>query len=516
MKNTISKISVLTLAFIIAIMSFAACADKKQPGMTKEYFENNKTEVIMNSLDYSKFSDFSILNAEDYESVEFSMDIPDSNMNFLMSANSDTKNSKGDLGIVLGADGKQFDLSAYYDSKKFALASNAFLGESVSYGITFDSLKNTIEKFENSALFSMLGIEKGMLTELCNQYGITDEYIKGIVDAYKKYSPATLTIDDMIEEVFALYESSYGEVMEETVEVNGETYDALSVEIICDKQLVANVFDWYIGYMEKSLQENEKLLVAFIPEPFKEELLPEVSEDYSQSLEEVKAELSAVLDSMEISGSSKIYIDRKTGKYLMEKDDVSITVDGETVKVVAEQYMTANGTIFDGTVTVNGETMDISGSMTESTDETGTKYVFDFVVGNGENTAVSLNLGLDYANADGSYELYLDMTSEDEKLKMSANGKYTESADEFEFTVDSFMFDDGYDSVNADLNLIYKASKKADVKQPEGYTEISQMSQNDLFGVLGRIGVAGSELSSLFESSTPEPDFYDEYTYYYE
>ena len=54
MKKTIFKVAALVLAVVISVIAFSACSQTKTTGLTKEYFEQNKTQVLMNSTDPSK------------------------------------------------------------------------------------------------------------------------------------------------------------------------------------------------------------------------------------------------------------------------------------------------------------------------------------------------------------------------------------------------------------------------------------------------------------------------------
>jgi hypothetical protein len=227
-------------------------------------------------------------------------------------------------------------------------------------------------------------------------------------------------------------------------------------------------------------------------------------------MEEDKKELEHALEDMAFSGSSKVYIDKKTGKYLMETSDVEITVDGEALAVTAEQYMVDDGIVIKGEVTADGETLEFNGKLTAKDG----KWAYEFdLSANGEKIA-SMKFGLDYNKESGNYKLYVELidNESDETIEMSVSGKYNESSDGFVLTVENIYTNDGYEETNLDLVIEIKANKKADVNKPEGYVEILEMTEDELYEVIGRISGAAYGLSELLygDDYYYEDDYYDE------
>lgn len=514
MKKTVIKISALTLAFVMSVMMFAACAGKKQPGLTKEYFEQNKAEVLADSVTDTSlllFSDNLLEEADrtKYESFSVSVTDPASEMGFEIKLNNDSKAKEGSLDVVMDAEGEKYDASLYYGNKKLALSSEALLGEGKSYGITFDSVEKLAKKFDKSALASLMEFENGALASILEEAGITDEYIENIGKTFGKITAEAPTMMKSVEELYTLCESNYGEVTEETANVNGNEYEALVLEITYDNKLIEDIMDWYLGYVEKSMDTSTELVSAFIPEPYKDEILPAYTEELEYSMEEAREELRYTLEAIEISGASKVYIDKKTGKYLMEVSDVDITVDGETLALTAEQYMVDNGMVIRGEITADGETFEFDGKLTAKDG----KWVYDFgISANGEELA-SMAFGLDYSKESESYKLFMEVIDKetDETIEMYASGKYSESSDGFELTVEKIYTNDGYEEAELNLNIEIKANKKADVNKPDDYVEILEMTEDELYGVIGRISGAAYGLSDLlYGNDYYEEDYYSE------
>lgn len=495
MKKNLLRVTTLILATLM-IFSIVSCSSDKS-GLTKEYFEQNKTEVLVNSVDYTEvFGEFEnplAIFSKEIASLDVILDEEETGANISLSIDADEKNFKNNVALqMFSEETGNIDLSVYFDKNKFALSSANLLGEG-SYGIKFDKLENIIAKFDKSVIAQLFGLSEGDAAAFCEAYGINDEYIKGIADAFGKVNAQNEKYSDLsavINELYALYESHYGEVTEETVELDGKKVDALALEMNFDKQVLQIAFDWYMGLYKESLDNTKNLMTALVPAPMREEVLPGLLETYDYSYQMMNEEFSYMLESMDLSGNMKVYIDKATGKYLMEKGELDITVDGERMNFVVEERLAQGGIAFDVVVTDSlGEQAKFTGFMGLQKTENGEKWIIS-MESDSEEVPVMINMGLEINKADGRYLLEMAANDGNENTAMSIGGDLIATEDGFEMSVEGITVDEEM----YPFDLIIKASTKADVVEPEAFADILEMTQDEIIGVLSHFVAATSLL----------------------
>lgn len=493
MKNIFLRATVLLMAAVL-ILSMVSCSTDKQ-GLTKEYFEQNKTEVLSNSVDYTEvFGNFENpfeIFTKDIASLDVIFNEKETGTSLEFGIDTDVKNFKNNVFFQMAMPGNlNVDLSVYFDKDKFALSSDTLLGEDASYGIKFDKFENIIAKLDKSDLAKMLGLAEGDAALVCEAYGINQEYIDGIAKAYKDYEDKTKKYNDVnaiINDLYALYESHYGEVTEETVDVDGKKIDTLALEMNFDKEVVQIAYDWYMGLYKESIENTKALTEALIPVPFKEEMIPEISMYYDTTFETMQQEFAYMMENIDLSGSMKVYVDRVTGKYLMEKGELDITVDGEKIHLAVEEYLVDNGIAFDIIATeADGEHVALSGFMGLEKTEDGEKWVITVTPDDNQENTGAVNMGFEINKADGRYILECVLLDGEETANMSASGDLIFTKDTFEMSVDSIT---SYDETTK-LDLRVKASTNADVVEPENFKDILEMTQDEIVAVAYRFIIA--------------------------
>lgn len=495
MKKNLLRVTTLILATLM-IFSIVSCSSEKS-GLTKEYFEQNKTEVLVNSVNYSEvFGDFEnplAIFSKEIASLDVVLDEAETGANISLSIDTDENNFKNNVALqMFSEETGNIDLSVYFDKNKFALSSASLLGEG-SYGIKFDKLENIIAKFDKSALAQLLGVAEGDLSAICEAYGINDEYIKGIADAFGEVDAQSKKYSDfgaVINELYALYDAYYGEVTEETVEINGKKVEALALEMNFDKEVIQVAFDWYMELYKENMDNAKKLMTAFVPEAMREDVLPGLFENYDYSLETIKQDFSYMMEETDLSGNMKVYIDKSTGKYLMEKGELEITVDGEKVHVAVEERLAENGIAFDMILTDSlGEQSDVTGFVGLQKTENGEKWVLS-MESDSEDVPGIINMGLELNKADNRYQLEMAVNDGYEDVVMSMGGDLIYTEDSFEMSVDGITNSGEIQPV--DLRI--KASTKADVVEPAEFSDILEMTQDEIAAVLGHFIMAANML----------------------
>lgn len=519
MNKTIFKVWALVLAVVISLIAFSACSQTKTTGLTKEYFEQNKAQVLMNSIDYLKLfsgseNPFEIFTKEISSfSVEF--DEPESGLGISTSVNMDKAKNSIDLALTSGE--QTIDIGAYFDNKKFALYSDALLGEGKAYGITYDKFDNLIAKFDKSALASVLGLQEGQAAEVCELYGINQQYIDKVAEAYKKFAnESKFDYKTFLNEVYAAYEPFYKEVTEETIEINGEKIDALVLEMDYSKEMITIVYDIYFDMCKDILLKTEDLYMAVIPEPLKTETVPDISTEFDMAFETIKAEYEAQLENMDMSGNYKMYIAKDTGLLVKADMDLDMIEEGEKSHVEMIYYVD-KGINFYGTMTVGEEIIDMSGKMGYTEDESKHKW---FVEMNMLNKAIEnalVDTAFEINKADGTFNLYVKADQADEEVvKANVGGNISYTKDSFEITVDSATASEyGYET-ETPINLNVKLGTKAQVTELGEYKDILELTEDEIYGIVGQFIMTANSITSMFpqpEFAQPEPDFYDEYYY---
>ena len=519
MKKTIFKVLALVLAVVISVIAFSACSQTKTTGLTKEYFEQNKTQVLMNSTDPSKLllgseNPFEVFTKK-ISSFSFEFEEPETGLGISTSVNMDKAKNSIDLALTSGE--QTIDIGAYFDNKKFALYSDALLGEGKAYGITYDKFDNLIAKFDKSVLASVLGLQEGQAAEVCELYGINQQYIDKVAEAYKKFAnESKFDYKTFLNEVYAAYEPFYKEVTEETIEINGEKIDALVLEMDYSKEMITIVYDIYFDMCKDILLKTEDLYMAVIPEPLKTETVPDISTEFDMAFETIKAEYEAQLENTDISGNYKMYIAKDTGLLVQTAIDLDMTEEGEKSHVEMVIYVDKDIN-FDGIMTVGEETIDMSGKMGYTEEESKHKWFLEMDMLNETIENAFTDMGFEINKADGAFNLYIKMDQADEEIvKANVGGNISYSKDSFEIAVDSVTASEyGYET-ETPIKLKVKLGTKAQVTELGEYKDILDLGEDEIYAIVGQFIMTANSITSMFaqpEFAQPEPDFYDEYYY---
>lgn len=517
MKKTFSKVLALTLTVVISLIAFSACVQTQTTGITKEYFEKNKAAVLAKSIDYSDLflgteNPFRVFE-KGIGSISIDFTEPESGLEISADVNMDVSKAKNSIDLALGVAGQTIDIGAYFDKQKFALYSDMLLGEGKAYGITYDSFDNIVAKFDKSAIASLLGLEEGMAEQVCELYGINQQYIDAVAKACKEYADMVSAINyaQLSEKTYAACEPFYKGVTEETVEINGKQIEALALELDCSKEMFIATYDVAFDFYEDMLAQTKDLYAAFIPEPFKEEMVPAFFNEFDMAMEAVKDEYETMFEDFETSGNVKVYIAKETGLLVKETVLLDMTYDGETVHIDVNEYVDEDIT-FDGTMSVGAETVDLSGKMGYTGDDTKNKWALVMDLFNEEFENIFVDMGFEINKADGTFNLYMNADeAEEETARMAIDGKIAYTEDSLEITTENITVSEyGYQE-KMPFNLGLGFSTKAQVTEPGEYADILELAEDEVYALVGKITMSVNSLLPLFEQ--PEPDFYDEYYY---
>ena len=507
MKKTMKRISALVLCMcLVCLAVFTGCT--KDDGLTKKYFEENTTEVLKSSIDYEavfgNMEPLGILAEEKNAGVEAKMDLTQF-VGFDLAVVLDSAVSESDgfaLKLALeGKDENELDLGIFFDKEGLYLSSKALTTEDKAYGIKFDSIENLAKKFDESSFAKILGLPENAAKAFFEENGITDEYIKNVAEAYKKFAQVSegYTFDYIYDRLLRAYEPYYGEIKEETVDVNGVKTDVLTLSMNVNKEMLLSSINVYTDIYMEILGAQNEFYTAIVPESMKETVLPMITaskEDFVTLFGEAKDAID------EASGTVTLSIDRKTGLAVMAKGNIDVTSYGEKVNVDVTEYI-GDDITYTGSVTADGETQVLSGRLYRDETENGTKLALEMTLGEGED-AKTLEVGLDTQKAEKSYKFYIN--DSESMTDISVNGTYDISDTVFALTVDS-VYGAGEETA---LGISYKFDLNRKPEMPSEKEDLLELSEDGVYALIGRISSSAQKLSGMFEGEEPSPEL--EYT----
>ena len=397
MNKILKIVSALALCVcLICLAVFTGCTKNK--GLTKEYFEENTTEVLKKSVDYETlFGEmdglWDFINSRNAGFV-CEMDLTPLvgfDMKLLLDAVTSEKDG-GTIEVLLsGGEENSLDLGIYFDRDGLYLSSKALTTEDKAYGIKFDSIENMAKKFDSSNLAKILGLPENSAKNFFEENGIDDEYIKNVSSAYKKYVQISesYTLDYIYDKLLCAYEPYYGNIKSETVDVNGTKTEVLTLSMDVNKQMLEACIDAYIGLYTGILDAQNEFYTAVVPGSMRETVLPVItasSENIASLFDEMKNSVE------KISGTTNISISKETGLAVMVKSKADIVTYGETISVDVTEYI-GDDITYEGTLTQNGETKKLSGKLYRDDSENRTKLALDMTIGEGED-ATNLEVGI--------------------------------------------------------------------------------------------------------------------------
>ncbi len=520
-----TRILALTLAVLMAVsLSFSGCGkkdelevsgEKSTGAFTKEYFEENKMEIIENSVDTNELFGlndefFNFFKNEKLESglaIDAAFEYEDVDVNLGIASLNDPAKIKVDVVV-----NNEVDASVYVDEEMLSVKSDLFLGEA-PISLKFEGFDVIIEKLANSELGKMLEIPSAeVMKEAFNEMGINDEYFANIKKAYgeymSNYSDENSFLTEYTEKVYDIVGDSYGEV-EETVstDYNGEEFEAYTVSVTIDKDDILAVFDVAFDMYAEQLMNSGNFVKAVMA-------FDEASSDMYDTegmvaeIYEIKEEMHSNMENVTVTGVETLYFNKADGKYV--KSDMELVVENYdassgTMVIKGSEYVVDNGILFNGVMNNGEDTYTFNVSLKgESTDEA-FALVLDADIETESESWESAEFGAGFVidKAAKTYEIYVrlkggdddpgfydgDMNDEVRNDILNIKGSVDYSDDEFTFSVDEIS--------SIDLNIHKgefpenKITIKAieEVSAHEGAKDIFELDQNELFGIIARISM---------------------------
>ena len=508
-----TKILALVMAIVMLVpLSFSSCKDAETvegayvqgSGFTKEYFEANKMEVIEKSIDVKEmfgfddsFFDF-FKNEKLKNGMQGDIEIVEDGvaMNMSVATLAEPFKARVDVNVVTPENPElPIEASVYADSKKLSLSSGLFLGEA-PIELKFERLDVMIEKLAGSALGKMLQVPgSDEINAQLEEMGINGEYISKVKKAFEdykaKYGDGSVFAESLINKMSGIVEGTLGEVGEAAVNnYEGAEVQAYTLTSTIDKDDIINiinaVLDMYAEVMNSSTDLTKTLM------SFDEELTATYDEtEMTSVIDEMKAEILSAFELVDISGVETLYFDKANGKYFKSDVEMTVIVDGESVNITGNKYVVDNGVLFDLTAKHATEPGIIKANGGITAESNADKYAISLdmnvVAENMEDDEelepIVMKAGFDVDKKNETYNLYADMTTEGEQVKMYVKGTVKSSAEEFVLSVEEVSVDEEVLEI-PENKIVFRAID--DIAGHENAKNIFELDENEVYGILAR------------------------------
>ena len=484
-----------------------------EEGMTKEYFEANKYEVLVNSIDFEELFGlddevFNVFRNQKLKSgAEISLFVGDERdeANLTFSAvekpfrlRYDISLDGEDINEVFNSD-EPVEGSLYVDADKLSLEFSPIL-EDMAAGIEFGNIYDVIKEFSESDLAAMFGAPSyeeivGAMDEAGINQKVLDEFVNGVVEFIGMYTSEQSEIFVGFENDVKEYtEGLIGEIGEAVIEENGKEIPVFTVKSEIDNNDIIEgidlVFDMYEEYyigIGSFVDELAALAGVY-------EAVP-VAENALYMLEGMRSSVYDIFESLEIKGTNTSYIDKMTGKYIKSDytyvlTDVGLScespLESEEIVITGTEYVTDNGIKNEFVLEEDEEnTIDVKlDFLSESTDKYSIMLAFEASHRQLEET-VHGNYGVEIDKTAKKYKLFADMAYPEYAESYFVKGVYDYTDASLTVSVDEI-----YDN-NKLLDVPYenKVTVKAidDVKPHENFVSIFDLSFMDILGIMSKV-----------------------------
>ena len=336
MKRYLLRIVAILLASVVLLLW--GCGNAGTKNLTKEYFEKNVYKVLSESFKPEDiFGDENPFEALFENTEEFNLTLEHDlnktlgyNGKLLMEINTDSANNKGSLNLRLdSAVASDIDLMIYADAQKILISSDSFFGEGRVYSIEFTDFEKLKNDFSNSDLATVLGISGDKVQELCDEYGINEEYFKSVSLAVNEYNEYCKGLDESVSKIFkSVYAECPYEITEETININGIDTDALVYGTRLYEGFPSDLKAEYIALYEKYAEKQMDLIEKITPTKLKSNFPTDTEALKPQGDMLDNGTLEAVLEIL--SGADlKFYLEKdgaRLRKIVVDKGEVSFNV----------------------------------------------------------------------------------------------------------------------------------------------------------------------------------------------
>ncbi len=496
-------LAILVTAMMV-VMLFAGCSPSSPVGakgkLTKDYVEQNKLEVLMNSVDFRELfpeweNPFALLMT-DPESLRCEIGLEQKGLEIGGAMAVDSQKGVGSLDFLMHMAGLDapLDVALYVDQKQLVLSSDAFLGEGSAYSLTFDTPENLAKAFDASAFAKVFGLPEGTAAAFLEEYGLNDAYFASASAAIEAYQKKLTELENAVEtDIYALLAPYFGEVTEDTITFGETPTKVIGVAITSNDALIGDLLDWYVAYYQESMAAQTELISALCPEALREDFLTSYMES-QPNIEELRKTLEESLAGFSMNLVEVVYLDKATGRALSSHTTGTVTVDGAAMAVEYTATL-ADGIGFTGTVSVEESVLYFDGSL--RCDATGA--FLDITANDGGEAQIAFEIN----KAEESYKLYMT-TSENNREPLevfSVDGILNYSDKFFEMSIDSVLTDGNVTPFGFTLAF----TTEPDIKAPKQAKDILSLTEDEVYAIVGRFGTALGNAAGAFAPQEDEP-----------
>ena len=481
-----------------------------EEGMTKEYFEANKYEVLMNSVDFEELFGlddevFNFFRNEELKNgAEMSLFISEGSDKATLTASALANPFKLRYDIAL--DGEDINEmfngpvngSVYADADKLSVEFAPVL-EDKAAGIEFGNIYDMVKDFSESELAVILEAPSyeeivGAMDEMGINQETIDEILDRVLEFCEMYCSEQNGIAGEFENAVKEYaEGLLGEVGEAVIDENGKQIPALTLKCEIDNEDILNcidlVFDlyeeYYVGIGDFA---DEIAAMAGIEESVPMAIIDETL----YALDEMREEIHSAFEMIDIKGTSISYIDKMTGKYIKSDYTIVFTETDENGEfyedavITGTEYVADNGIVNEFVIDIDEEnTVDVKlDILSESTD----KYSLMFAIEayhRQYDERVSADCGFEIDKTAKEYKLFANATTPEFADAYLVNGSYDYTDDSLSISVDEFCENDEVTEIPLENKITVKVID--DVKPHENFVSIFDLSAMDIIDIMTNI-----------------------------
>lgn len=390
--------------------------------------------------------------------------------------------------------GQSVNIGIYGKDKEFAIAAPELLGDTV-YGINLETLATDLK---DSAIWSLMGTD---YDTFMSEYSEQIEQITSLLEGMDEEAVNEMA-DKLVEDISEALKDVEVTTKEDEVEIYGEKVKATVITYHMEKADIEKLMDVMIGWTEEMMTGIMDEMGDIIGESATIE-----GGSIEDVFEQLRSEIDAGLDGVEIEGDFYAYINSKT-QYLMQMGiELTATVEGETGVIDVAFVLGKDPTKSDKFAFVmdvesddEKRTMEVSLSIDEKTEGDVKTTTFTLAADmDGEKQEIVLA----FAHDQKKNEYKVSLNAEDTEVSLSGKLEITDS--KFHFTIDEVEADG--ETMPLGLAITVEVGAEGMPAMP-AYTNILKLSEDELMELLGQMEMP--EMPDIDIPDSPIVDYPDD------
>ncbi len=364
--------------------------------------------------------------------------------------------------LSVNIDGVSLNAAIYADEHDLALTLPGMVDG--AYGVSFDTLATDLP---GSAIWQLMG------TDYEEVMGEVNSVLGQITDSLDTALSSTEELEDLLEDILDNVDKK---TTEGTVTIDGEDVDAIIVTYALDADGIQEIVDIVIDYVEDTYMGSYADIQG----------MEDYEEVMTEEFDSIRSEVDAFFAEADIDAELVTNINAETGYIMTVEGEVAFAFEGEEGTLNLDIDLGKDASASDAYsmklyATTGDATMDILGlELARAVSGSKTTYTLTCDSTDGELLTASLS----YDSSNYAYAIEAEMDSE----TIGVNGIFKLTDDVLEFTVDSV--EAAGETTEIDLVIKVEAAKASDIPDVPKYTNILQMSEDELTELLMELSTA--------------------------